>query len=45
MIYPTVWLGAGGFEAPLFPSSPALQPLLEELGIAEDGMLLIFMDR
>jgi hypothetical protein len=40
MICPAVWLGGGGFEAPLFPSSPAPQPPLGELGIAEDDMLL-----
>jgi hypothetical protein len=42
---PIIRLEGGGFEAPLFPSSPAPQPLLGQLGIAEDGMLLTFMDR
>jgi hypothetical protein len=45
MICPAVRLEGGGFEAPLFPSSPASQPPVGKLGIAEDGMLLIFTDR
>jgi hypothetical protein len=47
MFCPAVRLGGGGggFEAPLFLSSPGPQPPLGQLGIAEDGMLLTFTVR
>jgi hypothetical protein len=45
MFCPVVQLGGGGFEAPLFLSSPGPQPPLGQLGIAEDGMLLTFTVR